>query len=167
MGEAPGTPEPGGRVGQDWFAASWASRPTSMDVKISYDSLQLLRGRVRGCAEASGLADRVEDVVLALHELAANVVRHGGGTGRLRAWNLPGMLRFQVDNGRRPPLDVAFSPNGHSADRQPADGRASTVVLPFIPGHGLWVVERICDYMVSLSGPGGTSVAVAFDRPRA
>jgi anti-sigma regulatory factor (Ser/Thr protein kinase) len=162
MGEAPGTPEPGGWVGQDSSAVSWASRPTSMDARINADSLQMLRARVRGCAEASGLADRVEDVVLALHELAANVVRHGGGTGRLRAWSLPGMLRFQVDDGRQPPLDATCAPNGRSAD-----GRASTAVLPFIPGHGLWVVERICDYMVSLSGPGGTSVAVAFDRPKA
>ena len=162
MGEAPGTPEPGGRVGPGLFAASWASRPTSMDLGISFESLQTLRAAVRGCAEASGLAGRAEDVVLALHELAANVVRHGGGTGRLRAWNLPGMLRFQVDNGRQPPLDVASVPNGHSPG-----GRASDVVLPFVPGHGLWVVERICDYMVSMSGPGGTSVAVAFDRPRA
>ena len=30
------------------------------------------------------------DVVLAVHELAANVVCHGGGKGRLRVWHLAG-----------------------------------------------------------------------------
>ena len=28
------------------------------------------------------------DVVLAVHELAANAIRHGAGVGRLRVWNL-------------------------------------------------------------------------------
>ncbi|MFY9930236.1 MAG: ATP-binding protein [Streptosporangiaceae bacterium] len=158
MGQAPGTPEPGGRADQAWSPVSWADGPASLDYRIDSGSLHTLRSRVRGCAEAGGMpADQVEDVVLAIHELASNVVRHGGGTGRLRAWALPAKLRFQVDDGDKPPLDAAGG----------ADVQAGADALPFIPGHGLWVVHQICSRMISRSGPGGTSVVVEFDRPGA
>jgi len=151
MGEAPGTPDPGGQVGQGWFAYSQAGAPPILDATIDSSSLHVIRARVRCCAEAAGLpGDRIEDAVLAIHELAANVVRHGGGTGRLRAWPPADVLRFQVDSGGRPPFDGAH------------DGQAGLEALPSIAGHGLWVVERITDQMQSRTGPGGTSVVIVF-----
>src|SRR5690242_16380500 len=42
--------------------------------------------------------------------------------------------------------------------------RASVNSLPCEHGHGLWVVQQVADQMQSLSGPGGTSVLVRFDR---
>lgn len=157
MGQAPGTPEPGGWADQAWFA-SWADGPPSLDLRIDSGSLHTLRSRARACAEAAGLpADRVDDVVLAIHELAANVVRHGGGTGRLRSWDPRGTLRFQVDDGSSPPLDATDGP-----DRQ-----AGANALPLMPGHGLWVVQRISSRMITRSGSAGTSVVVVFDRPGA
>jgi Histidine kinase-like ATPase domain len=161
MGEAPGTPEPGGRTDQSRFATSWADGPASLDLRIDSGSLHTLRARVRACAEAGGLtADQVEDVVLAMHEVASNVVRHGDGTGRLRLWALPASLRFQVDDGDHPPLDTTGGADGQAG----ADGWGKARALPFIPGHGLWVVQQICSRMIARSGPGGTSVAVEFDQ---
>jgi serine/threonine-protein kinase RsbW len=173
VGKSPGTPEPGGWVSQDWSAVSWADGAAGLDLKIDSGSLHTLRARVRACAEAAGLPDdRVEDVVLAIHELAANVVRHGGGTGRLRAWDLPGAMRFQVDDGDRPPLGATGRADGYdgydgSGGSDGSGARAEDGALPFISGHGLWVVQRICSHMIARSGPGGTSVVVVFDRPRA
>jgi anti-sigma regulatory factor (Ser/Thr protein kinase) len=161
MGEAPGTPDPGGWTDQAWFAMSWADGPASLDLRIDSGSLHSLRARVRACAAAGGLpADQVEDVVLAMHEVASNVVRHGDGTGRLRLWALPASLRFQVDDGDHPPLEAAGWTDGQAG----ADGRSKAGALPFIPGHGLWVVQQICSRMIARSGPGGTSVAVEFDQ---
>ena len=51
------------------------------------DSLYALRAAVAAYAAEAGLPrQRVYDVVLAAHELAANAVRHGAGHGRLRLW---------------------------------------------------------------------------------
>jgi anti-sigma regulatory factor (Ser/Thr protein kinase) len=88
-------------------------------------------------------------MVLAVHELAANAVRHGGGAGRLRVWDLTGALHCQVDDG-----------DSLASDRLETDLNS----LPCEHGHGLWVVQQVADHMQSRSGPGGTSVLVRFDR---
>jgi anti-sigma regulatory factor (Ser/Thr protein kinase) len=91
--------------------------------------------------------DQAADVVLAVHELAANAVTHGRETGRLRVWDLAGALHCQVDDGDPP------------APGDPA--RASR--LPDPAGHGLWVVRHIADQMQIASGPRGTRVTVTFN----
>ena len=93
-------------------------------------------------------------MVLAVHELAANAVCHGGGAGRLRAWNLAGALYCQVDDGNSP---ASGQPEGSA-------GPAAANSLPCEPGHGLWVVQQLADQMQSLSGPDGTSVLIRFGR---
>jgi two-component sensor histidine kinase len=91
-------------------------------------------------------------VILAVHELAANVVCHGGGKGRLRVWQLAGALHCQVDDG-----DLIVS----------ADPAALLDPLPELPGHGLWVVRRVANQMQALSGPRGTRVTLIFELPAA
>jgi anti-sigma regulatory factor (Ser/Thr protein kinase) len=46
--------------------------------------------------EAGMPEDRTRDAMLAGHELAANAVRHGAGTGRLQMRAEDGMARVQV-----------------------------------------------------------------------
>jgi anti-sigma regulatory factor (Ser/Thr protein kinase) len=151
-----------------------------MVLGVDSGSLHALRAQMRDCARRAGLPDgRIEDVVLAAHELAANVVRHGGGTGWLRVWCQPGLLRFQVDNGQLP---LADGPDGASADGASADGAsaggasaggaesdgagATRRALPCVPGHGLWVVQQVADQMQSWSGPDGTTVVAVFGAPQ-
>jgi serine/threonine-protein kinase RsbW len=166
MGEAPGAPDPGSQTGEGWFAISAAGAPPVLEVAIDSGSLHVIRARVRSCAETAGLpSDRIEDAVLAIHELSANVVRHGGGTGRLRAWQPDDVLKFQVDNGN-PPQSSGPALDGSPLDGS-GDGLAGQETLPSQAGHGLWVVERIADQMQSRSGPGGTSVVVVFHLPPA
>ncbi|HEV3226867.1 MAG TPA: sensor histidine kinase, partial [Acidimicrobiales bacterium] len=51
-------------------------------------NLHLVRRHVAVVAAANGLSmRRVEELVLAAHELASNSVRHAGGRGVLRMWN--------------------------------------------------------------------------------
>jgi anti-sigma regulatory factor (Ser/Thr protein kinase) len=141
-----------------------------MVLGVDSGSLHALRAQMRDCARRAGLPDgRIEDVVLAAHELAANVVRHGGGTGWLRVWCQPGLLRFQVDNGQLP---LADGPDGASADGASAGGAesdgagATRRALPCVPGHGLWVVQQVADQMQSWSGPDGTTVVAVFGAPQ-
>lgn len=102
---------------------------------------------------------RAEDVVLAVHELAANAVRHGAGRGRLRIWSRPEALTCQVDDGDPP---AAGDPDVGSADGGAA-GAGSLNSLQARPGHGLWVTRQVADRVQVLSGPDGTRATVTFD----
>jgi anti-sigma regulatory factor (Ser/Thr protein kinase) len=75
---------------------------------------------VRAEAVAAGLTvDQARDVVLAVHELAANAVRHGGGTGRLRMLVSAGRLRCQVsDDGPADDGQPGSLTSGRDQDRR-------------------------------------------------
>ena len=116
-----------------------------LDLAFDSGTLHALRAGVKAHACQAGLPEaRAEDVVLAVHELAANAVNHGAGAGRLRIWKLAGSLRCQVEDGDPP---------------------GAGYPLPSRPGHGLWLVRQIADRMRVLSGACGTRATVAFDLP--
>jgi anti-sigma regulatory factor (Ser/Thr protein kinase) len=125
--------------------------PPLLDLAFDSGALYILRTEALALAGQAGLPhDRAGDVVLAVHELAANVVRHGGGKGRLRIWELTGALHCQVDDG-----DLIVS----------ADSAASLDPFPELPGHGLWVARRLADQLQAVSGPRGTRVTFIFELP--
>jgi len=128
---------------------------TGIDLRFGSVTLPQLRAEVLACARLAGMPEeRAGDVVLAVHELAANAIRHGAGEGRLRIWNLSGELRCQVDDGD--PLAPG------AAD---AMSRALIGSWPDRPGHGLWVVRQVADQMQILSGPRGTRAIITFALP--
>ena len=119
-------------------------------------ALLTLREEVRECAIQSGIPeDRAEDMVLAVHELAANAVVHDGGSGRLRVWKLATALQCQVDDADLMRSSKAGSSQAGMEGMQPGE-----------KGHGLWLVRKLADQAETLSGPHGTRVLVAFDLPR-
>jgi serine/threonine-protein kinase RsbW len=127
--------------------------PPLLDLEFGSATLYILRTKALTLAGQAGLPDhRAGDVVLAVHELAANVIRHGGGKGRLRVWQLARVLHCQVDDG-----DLIAS----------ADPAASLDPFPELPGHGLWVARRLADQMQAVSGPRGTRVVFIFELPAA
>jgi anti-sigma regulatory factor (Ser/Thr protein kinase) len=138
-------------------------------------SLSGLRAAVLECALAAGLGDdRAIDVMLALHELAANTVRHGRGQGLLRIDVTDRALRCQVSEAGLSAVDARAA--GLSAVDATAAGLAAAggpVTGSFLPapdwpvqhGHGLWLVRRTADLVQVTSGPGGTVVSVSFNRP--
>jgi anti-sigma regulatory factor (Ser/Thr protein kinase) len=124
------------------------SAPPALDLAFDSGMLSVLRARMHVHARRAGMnGGQAADVVLAVHELAANAITHGGETGRLRVWDLAGALHCQVDDGDPP------------APGDPA--RASC--LPDLAGHGLWVVRHVADQMQIASGPRGTRVTVTFN----
>lgn len=115
-------------------------------LRFSRRGLRRARELVHGEAVAAGLpAERATDLVLAVSELAANSVRHGGGSGTLRVWRDPDCLFADVrDAGRI---------------EEPLAGRRRPV-LAQEGGRGLWVANQVCDLVQVRSGEEGTAVRV-------
>ena len=141
-----------------------------LDLAFDSGTLHALRAGVKAHACEAGLpGPRAEDVVLAVHELAANAVSHGAGAGRLRIWKLAGSLHCQVEDGEPLASGPSGEPSDHAgseaAGAADASGQTSEHPLPSRPGHGLWLVRRVADRMRILSGARGTRATVAFDLP--
>ncbi|MGO8978711.1 MAG: ATP-binding protein, partial [Streptosporangiaceae bacterium] len=146
-----------------------AGPPPILDQMFAADSLYALRAAVEAHASAAGMREgRSVDLVISIHELAANAVRHGAGTGRLQMWNRDGALHCQVsDDGAG---DPRWQPE-HGDPRPRADGGEGdtaddlAAAWPRAHGHGLWIVGQMADRFSLSSGPGGTIAAVAFALP--
>src|SRR5581483_11272122 len=101
-GERNGPPGPG-------MSIALRAQP-AVDQSFDGDSLYAVRATVAAHASAAGIpASRVRDVVLAVHELAANAVRHGAGQGRLRLWVTGDGIRCEV-------ADAGAGPSGPGGD---------------------------------------------------
>lgn len=133
-----------------------------LDLAFDSGALKTLREQVLAHAARAGLAaSRASDVVIAVHELAANVIRHGAGAGRLRIWKLARVLRCQVEDGEPPDP-------GHPGGQVTETGmpvQNGTCPWHSLPGHGLWLVCQVADRVGVITGPGGTRATIIFDLP--
>ncbi|MEO3804020.1 ATP-binding protein [Nonomuraea sp. B1E8] len=112
-----------------------------------------LRRTVTELAAGEGLAaGRLEDFVLAVNEVATNAVVHGGGHGRLRLWTRDGRLWCEVAD------DGPGLPPGWMGDTGPPMGYE-------FQGRGLWLTRMVCEHLVIVSGPRGTTVTFASAAP--
>jgi anti-sigma regulatory factor (Ser/Thr protein kinase)/anti-anti-sigma regulatory factor len=142
----PPEPEPPGRAPQPGPLAGHPD-PLILDQAFDADSLYALRAAVAAHATQAGLAPgRSDDLVIAVHELAANAVRHGAGHGRLRVWKSDRALLCEVsDDG------IPQPPGTGDATQWRAD-----------PGHGLSLVRQVADQASLDSGPSGTLATISF-----
>jgi anti-sigma regulatory factor (Ser/Thr protein kinase) len=141
--DARARPRPGMNV------AAGDGESAALDQAFDDDSLYALWAAVAAHGSQAGLSEgRTRDLVLAVHELAANAVRHGAGQGRLRLWAAPDAVRCEV-------TDTGIPGEAADAARWQAE-----------PGHGLWLVRRIADSASVRSGASGTVAAVTFRRVR-
>jgi len=108
--------------------------------RFDASALHLVRERIAACAAGAGLpGDRAAEVVLAVHELAANAVRHGAGAGRLLVRAAAGVLCCLV-----------------------SDAGPGTGDWPVQQGHGLGLVRQVADQFSVSSGPRGSYVMAVF-----
>jgi anti-sigma regulatory factor (Ser/Thr protein kinase) len=121
--------------------------PPILDQAFDADSLYALRAAVAAHATQAGLAPgRTDDLVIAVHELAANAVRHGAGHGRLRVWKSDQALLCEISDDGIP---------------QPP-GSEDVTQWRIEPGHGLSLVRQIADQASLRSGPSGTLATISF-----
>lgn len=112
-------------------------------------SLPRLRGDLAALVRTAGFPPgRVDNLVVAVNELAANVLEHGAGKGTVRVWRSPGRWVCDVFDERGGLLDPL-------AGYRPADGMRPR-------GYGLWITRQTCDF-VEISGSGeGSLVRLHF-----
>jgi anti-sigma regulatory factor (Ser/Thr protein kinase) len=106
-------------------------------------TLAAVRCFVRRHAAAHLPEDRVEQLVLAASEVAANTVEHTARPGRVTVWTEPGIVVCQLQDA------------GHLTD--PLAGR---IVPPRIGhrGFGLVLTNELCDLVRIHSTPSGTAI---------
>jgi anti-sigma regulatory factor (Ser/Thr protein kinase) len=127
------------------------STPTRQPTELAFgrDDLVLVRRFVALHARAAGLdGERLEDIVLAVNELAANSIRHAGGEGVVRAWHDAGTFSCEVSD--------------HGVIDDPLAGRERPAGL-HDGGRGLWMVNHLCDLVQVRSSPAGTVVRLRLD----
>ncbi|MEH0827076.1 ATP-binding protein [Micromonospora sp. CPCC 205714] len=119
------------------------------------DSVTALRHRLQAAVSGAGLLGDVGyDFVLAVHELATNAVRHGGGRGHLD-------LRGQDDV-----LICEVSDHGAAGATLPVRPPAVDVA----GGRGLWLAHRLTEGLLLVGGVDGVTATVTAcldrdDRP--
>ncbi len=139
---APGRPAPGGDP---------PAQNALLEQDFDASSLFALRAAVSAHASASGLTGhRLYDVVTTAHELAANAVRHGAGSGRLRLWADDGVLLCQVTDEGLPQAPEDGPPGGAWEKEQKEHG------------HGLWVVSQVADWFTIDRDAAATIATAAF-----
>lgn len=111
--------------------------------------LPQVRRFTRDQASRAGLAGQgLDDLVIAVHELAANTIAHTPGHGTLRIWTEQERLVCEVTD------------TGHISD--PLAGRRLSSTA-HQSGDGLRVVHQVCDFVEVRSGRFGTNIRVHRD----
>jgi anti-sigma regulatory factor (Ser/Thr protein kinase) len=141
--------------GIDRVAARFAeplSEPPSdaQELTVTLNALRDARSLVRARAQDAGLGERSDDFVLAVNEVLSNSLHHAGEDGILRVWEDPEGLVCEVRDG------------GHIL--QPMVGREEPS-LGQIGGHGIWLVNLVCDLVQVRSSAGGSTVRMQMNRP--
>lgn len=114
------------------------------------DTLGAARRRLNDLAADAGLdPDRAADLVLAVSELGANSILHGGGGGTVRCWTTADAIVCEV-------ADQGWIVDPLAGSRRPAPTADR--------GRGLWLVHALCDLVQVRSDPSGTIVRVVVRR---
>jgi anti-sigma regulatory factor (Ser/Thr protein kinase) len=114
------------------------------EIPFAGDDLFELRQLVSSWATREALAPvAVEELVLAVHEIAINSVRHGGGMGMLRLWRTPDAVVCEIQDA------------GYIRDPQAARSRPGGEAQE---SRGLWIAEQICDLVEIASSQRGSQV---------
>lgn len=98
-------------------------------------------------ARQAGLPpSRVDDLVIAVNELAFNTLAHTTGPGRLAIWSTPREVICQITD------------TGHITD--PLAGTRPRPSDALGAHMGLWVVRQICDLAEIHTSPAGTIICL-------
>jgi len=127
--------------------------PASADpVSHTYTTdLSAIRAIVHRYAVKAGLPEtRAIDLVLAVSEVAANTVRHAKS---------PGRLQISYDDKQ---IVCELHDEGVITDPLAGLRRPS---LEARGGHGLWIVNQVCDQVDILSDAAGTTIRLHMDLP--
>ena len=125
--------------------------PGAMSYAYTTD-LAAVRAVVYRYARQAGLTEsRAIDLVLAVSEVAANTVRHAKSPGSLKIWYDTKEIVCQIQ-------DEGTITDPLAGRRQPS--------LEAMGGHGLWIVNQVCDEVEMRSDETGTTIRLHMDLPQ-
>lgn len=127
------------------FAELPAPCDPGQELAFGTGELAAVRAKVTACATEHGMdGARLQDLLIAATEVAANSIKYGGGRGTLRTWVQDDIFVCE------------FRDSGHILD--PLVGR----VRPTFDQHGgrgMWLVQQLCDLVqIRSTAQGGTTV---------
>jgi anti-sigma regulatory factor (Ser/Thr protein kinase) len=115
--------------------------------------LGAIRAVVHRYAIEAGLTEaRAIDLVLAVSEVAANTVKHANSPGSLTIWYDTSQIVCQIH-------DEGLITDPLAGRRQPS--------LDALGGHGLWIVNQVCDQVELQSDETGTTIRLHMNLPAA
>ncbi len=135
-----------------------------LDVVFGWADFARLRRQVAAQCAAAGLTGtRLDDFVLAVHEIAANAIVHAGAGGRLILRRAASGLRCVVADTI--PKGTVSCPAPRSADMRETAAAAVAEAEPGEPigadsGRGLWLAATLADELSITSGPDSTIVSL-------
>jgi hypothetical protein len=138
-----------------------------LDVVFGWADFARLRRQVAAqCADAGLTGTRLDDFVLAVHEIAANAIVHAGAGGRLILRRAASGLRCLVADTI--PKATVSCPAPRSGDmRDPSAATAEPGELGELGdpigvdcGRGLWLAATLADELRITSGPDSTIVSL-------
>jgi anti-sigma regulatory factor (Ser/Thr protein kinase) len=136
-----------------------ASRGDLLDVVYGWADFTRLRRLVAGQCAAAGLTgSRLDDFVLAVHEIAANAILHAGAGGRLILRRAANGLRCLIADhapyaGEDPPPPGCRVPRARDGSEPHEPAGTET-------GRGLWLAAQLTDELSITSGPDSTIVSL-------
>jgi anti-sigma regulatory factor (Ser/Thr protein kinase) len=135
-----------------------------LDVVFGWADVAKLRRLVsRQCADAGLTGTRLDDFVLAVHEIAANAIVHAGAGGRLILRRVASGIRCMVaDTAAESPVSTVSCPAPRRGEL-PAPGAglaADTEPIGADSGRWLWLAATLADELSIISGPGSTIVSL-------
>jgi anti-sigma regulatory factor (Ser/Thr protein kinase) len=118
------------------------------------DTIASVRRAVATCLSGTELSrDGADDAVLAVGEILANVMEHGGGTGDVRV--------TQVDRQ----LHVLVKDSGPGMAQEWTGRHPDPVPPTAVDGRGLWLAFTLCSAVALDTSPSGTTVGLIIDLP--
>jgi len=135
-----------------------------LDVVFGWTDFARLRRQVAAQCAAAGLTGtRLDDFVLAVHEIAANAIVHAGAGGRLTLRRAASGLRCLVADTI--PKTTPSCPAPRSGDMREVHADAVCAAEPGEPigadsGRGLWLAATLADELSITSGPDSTIVSL-------
>jgi anti-sigma regulatory factor (Ser/Thr protein kinase) len=119
------------------------------ELTVTLGALRDARRLVHARAQEAGLGARSDDLVLAVNEVLSNSLHHACEDGVLRVWREADGLVCEVRDG------------GHILE--PLIGRAEPAIGQ-IGGHGMWLVNLLCDLVQVRSSAHGSTVRMQMSR---
>ncbi|MFF4809661.1 ATP-binding protein [Micromonospora chersina] len=136
----------------NWTGAGHARRESTSLLSRDFTATTIteLRHAVAAHVEAAGLTgEPAAGFVLAVHELATNAVRHGGGAGHLHLQRQGDELRCDV---------VDHGPGTDPTAIRRAGGTEAG-------GRGLWLADHLADSLILRRRPDGLTATVTIALP--